>query len=527
MQPDTATVPITKRLHISGLTPAISSHHLSHRLGTFGTVAALDGLGKLDALGQPRKFAYVTLETTKTQLSKCMNVLSGSTWKGAKLRIGEAKPDFRERISLENASQAQTEETPPRKRRRLARGVHGRHAQDMSLVTPENVHQRPQWCVTPLGRLIRPMRMRPARPLDPPLDTLKTQNIPNGKDKGKRKRARVVPPTRARKQTIDPLRWGSTHLSGVFLDGARVALPPTLVASGEGGTNGESTEVEADEEVEELLAASQSPANDDSDIPSRADPPTLRPERPLAQPRATTSPQSSPPPIDAVGADLAEETARALKLLNSMFGEANQDWGGAESVDSDMEQAAAAPTREDVPHASEPPLDSMDFETVPAAQRDSSVNRQMLTAAPRNPEPVQLSTKLKDLFAPREEEGFSLIGHLDLDSELDFDMDEPALANDAPAPASASTSDPTNHAAATSALAQPPGALDATLPFFFPKSTNSRGDVRRAAIRFARTEDEAQIRLRWEAARGELTREWKRRHREAVKSRRRRGGVAG
>jgi hypothetical protein len=26
-----------------------------------------------------------------------MNLLSGSTWKGAKLRIGEAKPDFRER----------------------------------------------------------------------------------------------------------------------------------------------------------------------------------------------------------------------------------------------------------------------------------------------------------------------------------------------------------------------------------------------------------------------------------------------
>ena len=26
-----------------------------------------------------------------------MNLLSGSTWKGAKLRIGEAKPDFHER----------------------------------------------------------------------------------------------------------------------------------------------------------------------------------------------------------------------------------------------------------------------------------------------------------------------------------------------------------------------------------------------------------------------------------------------
>ena len=64
--------PIIKRLHISGLTPAISSDDLSRRLGTFGSVTALDGLGKLDPLGQPRKFAHVTLETTKTQLSRCM-----------------------------------------------------------------------------------------------------------------------------------------------------------------------------------------------------------------------------------------------------------------------------------------------------------------------------------------------------------------------------------------------------------------------------------------------------------------------
>ena len=108
---------ISKRLHISGLTPAISFDDISQRLGSFGSVTALDGLGKLDALGQPRKFAYATLQTTKPQLSRCalstlslslshslflivvigMNALSGSTWKGAKLRIGEAKPDFHER----------------------------------------------------------------------------------------------------------------------------------------------------------------------------------------------------------------------------------------------------------------------------------------------------------------------------------------------------------------------------------------------------------------------------------------------
>ena len=63
---------ITKRLHVSGLTAALSSHDLERRLAAFGTVTALDGFGKLDVLGQPRKFAYVTLETTKSQLSRCM-----------------------------------------------------------------------------------------------------------------------------------------------------------------------------------------------------------------------------------------------------------------------------------------------------------------------------------------------------------------------------------------------------------------------------------------------------------------------
>ena len=133
--------------------------------------------------------------------------------------------------------------------------------------------------------------------------------------------------------------------------------------------------------------------------------------------------------------------------------------------------------------------------------------------------------------------GFSLIGHLNLDSELDLDLDldfdEPAFADNGPAAASISASDAT-----TARLAAPPApaqqskthSLDATLPFFFPQTstTNSKGGYgRNVKVKFARTEGEAQIRARWEAARGELTREWKRRHREAVKSRRRRGGGGG
>lgn len=62
---------ISKRLHISGLTPQITPSDLSARFSSFGTVKALDGLGKLDGNGQPRPYAYLTLETSKSQLAKC------------------------------------------------------------------------------------------------------------------------------------------------------------------------------------------------------------------------------------------------------------------------------------------------------------------------------------------------------------------------------------------------------------------------------------------------------------------------
>ena len=315
---------------------------------------------------------------------------------------------YMHRILLENTSTESEEACRPRKRRRLAaRGVHARHAHDMSIVTPSNVHQRPQWRVTPLGRLIRPMRMRPARPLGPPLENLKPQN-PKLQSKGKegRKRRRAAaPPTRARRMTIDPLRWGSVHISGVFLDGERALVSPALAVGGESNSgNGESTEVDADEEVEKILDVSQSPADsDDSDVPPRAEP---------------SAPSRSPSiPADPTSADLAAEKAKALRLLYSMFDEADEDWGGAESVDSDVEQEVAASTRANAaPQISQGSgsHDSADFEVVPAPKKvsKSSVDRQQasqtatITVEPQNPDPVRVpTTNLKDLFAPREEEG--------------------------------------------------------------------------------------------------------------------------
>lgn len=65
---------ITKRLHISGLTTSITVQDLSQKLGSFGKVQSLDGFGTLDALGEPRKFGYVTIETTKPKLARCESI---------------------------------------------------------------------------------------------------------------------------------------------------------------------------------------------------------------------------------------------------------------------------------------------------------------------------------------------------------------------------------------------------------------------------------------------------------------------
>jgi hypothetical protein len=78
----------------------------------------------------------------------------------------------------------------------------------MSLVTKENAHERPGWVVAPLGRIVRPMKMRPLRPL--------TDMDAKSKELKKRKSGATDP--RARRRRIDMLKYGSVHLKGVFVD---------------------------------------------------------------------------------------------------------------------------------------------------------------------------------------------------------------------------------------------------------------------------------------------------------------------
>ncbi|KZP19770.1 hypothetical protein FIBSPDRAFT_920055 [Athelia psychrophila] len=584
MDPDTI---ITKRLHISGLLPAITHADLTRRLSTFGTVRNLDGMGKLDALGQPKKFGYATMEGTSAQLARCVNLLSGSIWKGAKLRIGDAKPDYKERISKELAADPE----PPRKKKRLG----GVEAPDMSLITSANVAEHPGWKVTTMGRMVRPVRMRPAHPLPPVAESALRRNVKKGKkektwdnvgkekevegeDKQKKKR-RKDPDVRARRRTIDPLRWDSVQLKGMFLD---VITAPRegveevkdvvqdLVEDSDSSAS-ESEDSEAEDDAQEVVvspvpAAAPIAPKPKASIPSPS-PAVLEtaapvPEITFKKPTAPATSIDTPAPTDLIA-----EKQSSLSLLNSLFSGAD-DWGGRESVGSDIDEEEVerlkreglaigagdgyeveeVPMEEDSLLAREKGTSGSDDEMEVEEMVEPEVVKPVVQEKKLNPQ----ATKLKDLFAPREEEaGFSLLGHLDLDLELDDDFEIPSFTQALPettyeAPPAAFAT----HAAPSTSLARGSQfTYDPTLPMFFPLASTFSNPLSLAqpqnqpsynvrvkdsfvwalpeAAAFHRTETEEQIRAQWEGSKGELTREWKRRCREAGKSRKRRGGTDG
>ena len=134
-----------------------------------------------------------------------------------------------------------------------------------------------------------------------------------------------------------------------------------------------------------------------------------------------------------------------------------------------------------------------------------------------------------------------MLGHLDLDIDLDDDVLNASFANSqAPPPPSAP---PTTLPATTlwSTRTKAQIKFDPTLPLLFPLPQDERSGFRSKVKdpydvarengwdwhNFCRTETSDEIRQRWEAQKVDLTQDWKRRHREAIKSRRRRGGGDG
>ena len=127
-----------------------------------------------------------------------VTVLSGPTWKGTKLCIGDAKQGFRERYGphgiiyfqdglwsfTSRLQQEQETELDPSKKK--WKRLKSTFAEDMSLVDPSNASSRSGWKVTTLGRIVRPIKMRPEKPLPPQLHSAQTTVNRKDEKRGRR-----------------------------------------------------------------------------------------------------------------------------------------------------------------------------------------------------------------------------------------------------------------------------------------------------------------------------------------------------
>jgi len=329
---------------------------------------------------------------------------------------------------LENAKAA---EEPPKKKRKLFGGV---YADDMSLVIPENAAQQPGWKVSSLGRVTKPVRMRPAHPLPDVQAEMSRSKAKQGSSKKqdepvKKKKRTKEPDTRARRRTIDMTKWGSTHLKGVFLDlelpvGRKNAMNAALTMEDIGDTEtGSESDADADEVAAAVEELSISPSP--SVLPSKDAVSSPCPHPPHLSPpqQVLLKSNSAPSPVQIT--DIELEKVQNLRLLTSFFGgDGNEDdWIGRESFGSDIDVEELV--KGDRILANE----DLDFEVVPrnaqkvvhhspeqeAVEKDEEMVEvdDMAVDPPAQAESTSRASasapsKLKDLFAPQEAQGTSV-----------------------------------------------------------------------------------------------------------------------
>lgn len=376
------------------------------------------------------------------------------------------------RIELENKKAA---EEPPKKKRRRFGGV---EAEDMTLVAPENAAQRPGWKVSALGRITKPVKMRPAHPLPEMVEekpkvkpgVVKFTDVgkPLGETEKKKKKRVKDPDSRARRKAIDMTKYGSTHLKGMFLD-LEVPMPTNRPAryqdkrydedlvniddddssgSEAGASSKEPAKVKKKiskrkttvaEPVVELLESRSKITSPAPPPPVQVPEPVLAPSNKDISPPVSSKKISSPTPpplttsavlskptlstVSENNVDIQQEKVQSLNLLNSLFGDADDEWVGQEEIDSDIDVSELV--KGDRMLVDE----NIDFEIVPRnasiktvsivaqsdAESESEDEDEPQDAGNMEVDQPTVSVKdskpktLKDLFAPREEEGEYLL----------------------------------------------------------------------------------------------------------------------
>ncbi|KAG8933723.1 hypothetical protein FRC01_007440 [Tulasnella sp. 417] len=452
-----------KRIIISGLTPAISAQDIRLRFSPFGTVKAVDGVGLVDGNGDPRKFAFVTVELNEKELSNCMSRLNGTKWKGAKLRIGEARSDYKNNglgIRLHDDRRAPG---PLKKDEKASRSnaIKGRHAADMSLTTVENVDHRKHWKRTPLGQIVRPLQMRPDRPIPPLAPTARSSSKP-GLARAKSSKALK----RAKLTVIDPTRYGSTHLTAA---GGMMGVAALVGQDGK-----DSERMTADDEGELVIVHDTDEVH--STTPEPEEPSPISSSKPEATQLAFRHDDSSnlvrsghPQPTSPTADDIEdpyveEEKKRDLDILASLLG--NQDTLAWEP-DSDLEQLAwenSDKRREELEIESDADDSNSEPEPVQSEHALWAHGHNPVKAAP-----------LKEMFAPRpDESGFSLFDNI---ADLDVELEEPDVEFD---PQDLTWRGEPGHSEASHHDRHgfvPDTVPDHATPFFFPLPRDERGFI--------------------------------------------------
>lgn len=580
---------VTRRLHISGLTPGFSREALHERLATYGEVIDLEGCteGHVDAVGRRLPYAFVTLRTTPAQLTRCMNTLSGALWKGAKLRVGEARPQWNDRLAAERVKVQETaiadaERSHERRRKWLRkRPWIGVEAPKMHPVSHEDVREGLWgWKETPAGHLVRPMVMRPERPIATPC----AGHVPTRT----RKKHRIF--KRAPRLTIDPTRYAQEHLAGRVLE-ALGATDDSLrweYVEDDAGAEWRAFDargacvatdrvvlkprrtyafVERDVPDPEVLA-------DEPDLPDtlfeqHEAPGGLFDDRePEDVPQADlhwwedgNEPQDAPqtdsrwwendeplddvaPPFDAPHrpTKLSDPGLFDLSDFSDGYDEAEHEPSGPVALGDERARAlsfitdlfgdthAEAPAEQpaasvlDGEATTEWPVDGQGEAPMDASEVPVDASEAPVDASEAPVDAAVHTDSLKDMFKPTEEEGtFSLFGNLageeleDLDEELGEAITGPASGSE-PAPDVARVPE-----APPISTRLPPLTTPATMGADGPSFLTAL--LATGSSPFWRVDSDEAMDEHWRARRAELTSTYKRMHREAIKKRRRR--VAG
>ena len=143
-----------RKIYVGGLPDEISESNLSERFGNFGKINSIEIARSALEPHNCRGFAHINIEIDSHSWDRLRSTFNGSLWKGKKIRIEEALPDYKSKLLLEKEVPHQESRT---KKHPLCR-----HARNMSVITEDNLNERMAkgWIRGKYGRPVAVLRMR-------------------------------------------------------------------------------------------------------------------------------------------------------------------------------------------------------------------------------------------------------------------------------------------------------------------------------------------------------------------------------